>query len=341
MGLEQAQGHSRLVPSQQIYLMLQVQNAVSFQGTDPTSQWGRHHLHRFYRRFLSCPNSSKTIPLPWLQTGKPGVLLQSYAVWAQHSSESFYKTGGCSSSGTPRQGDLDSSLPGRLDHLGPRSGGVPPSNKESNPIPSKPWIPDKLQEIMPFPGLHLRVDRPSMVSHFPHPFPSPQEEQRSGQNHQPVCESISQHLPSPRTSSRLTQICFSYGPHAQGQSEGCQQSLETESHPPSPRPQSSASPHPQKEAPSLVTARSFSKKVPLQFPSPSLIIHTDASLSGWGGHSPPQGIQGTWSAAFQQFYINILEAMTVLLILKCLKPMKKIHIRLVLDRAVIVTCLNQ
>ena len=71
------------------------------------------------------------------------------------------------------------------------------------------------------------------------------------------------------------------------------------------------------------------------------MIHTDASLSGWGGHSHNHNVQGKWSPMFRQFHINILEAMAVLLALKRLKPPKKIHIRLVLDNSVVVNCLNR
>ena len=84
------------------------------------------------------------------------------------------------------------------------------------------------------------------------------------------------------------------------------------------------------------TAKSLSKIVPLQFPAPDLIVHTDASLTGWGGHSPDHSVQGNWSEKFKQFHINILEAMAVLLTLKRLKPQRGIHIQLVLDSNVIV-----
>ncbi|XP_068247837.1 uncharacterized protein [Palaemon carinicauda] len=87
--------------------------------------------------------------------------------------------------------------------------------------------------------------------------------------------------------------------------------------------------------------KSLSKSVPLQYPAPGLVIHTDASLTGWGGYSQHKKVQGLWSTIFRQFHINVLEAMAVFLTLKQLNPARNLHIRLVLDSAVIVHCLNR
>ena len=87
--------------------------------------------------------------------------------------------------------------------------------------------------------------------------------------------------------------------------------------------------------------RVLARRVPLCSPPPSLIVHTDASNDGWGGHSPSRSVQGVWSTLFRAFHINILEAMAVLLSLKRLRPKKGIHIRLVLDSNTIVHCINR
>ena len=60
-----------------------------------------------------------------------------------------------------------------------------------------------------------------------------------------------------------------------------------------------------------------------------------------GGHTPSKKVQGQWSLKFQQFHINILEAMAVFLSLKRLIPKKNLHIRLVLDSKTIVHCINR
>ena len=71
------------------------------------------------------------------------------------------------------------------------------------------------------------------------------------------------------------------------------------------------------------------------------MIHTNASLSGWGGQAPSQRCQGSWSQNFKHFHINVLEAMAVFLTLKKLRPKRGSHVRLVLDSQVIVHCLNR
>ena len=91
----------------------------------------------------------------------------------------------------------------------------------------------------------------------------------------------------------------------------------------------------------FTTAASLSKSVPLCPPDPSVVIHTDASLSGWGGHSEDRQVQGTWSPTFQSFHINVLEAMAVFLTLRKLSPKQGSHIRLVLDSRVVQSCINR
>ena len=88
-------------------------------------------------------------------------------------------------------------------------------------------------------------------------------------------------------------------------------------------------------------ASSLAKVVPLQPPPPSIFIHTDASLQGWGAHSQKVTVQGQWSKKFRCFHINVLEAMAVLLALKRLKTPRKSHIRLILDNAVVVHSINR
>ncbi|XP_068242325.1 uncharacterized protein [Palaemon carinicauda] len=60
-----------------------------------------------------------------------------------------------------------------------------------------------------------------------------------------------------------------------------------------------------------------------------------------GGHTPLKKVQGGWSQKCQQFHINNLEAMAVFWSLKKLHLKKNIHISLVLDKKVIVHCINR
>ena len=51
-GLRSKESYSGLVSSQQIYSLRQVPDAHYCAGADPTTPWGRHLLHRSYRRLL-------------------------------------------------------------------------------------------------------------------------------------------------------------------------------------------------------------------------------------------------------------------------------------------------
>ena len=85
----------------------------------------------------------------------------------------------------------------------------------------------------------------------------------------------------------------------------------------------------------------FNKKVPLSLPPISEVIHTDASKTGWGGHSKRKQVQGTWSPLFRTFHINFLELMAVFLTLRKLRPPRGSHIRLVLDNQTAVLCIKR
>ena len=87
--------------------------------------------------------------------------------------------------------------------------------------------------------------------------------------------------------------------------------------------------------------RNLSHSIPLLHPPATVTFHTDASLAGWGGHTPTKSVQGRWSGQFQSFHINILEAMAVFLTLKRINPKRGSHIRLMLDSNTIVHCINR
>ena len=89
------------------------------------------------------------------------------------------------------------------------------------------------------------------------------------------------------------------------------------------------------------SSASLKRSVPLVPPPVSVIIHTDASLEGWGGHSETKSVSGRWSPAVQTCHINTLELMAVFLTLRSLRPMKGSHIRLFIDNQVAVSCLRR
>jgi hypothetical protein len=52
-----------------------------------------------------------------------------------------------------------------------------------------------------------------------------------------------------------------------------------------------------------------------------ITVTTDASMSGWGGHTAQKSVQGTWSPHDRLLHINILEMKAVALTLKALCPL--------------------
>ena len=114
----QKEGNFRSFPFKPIHSVRQVSDANCFTGTNPTTPWGRNMLHRSYRCVLAYSNRSESVLLPWLQVGKEGVLLQSYAIRAQHCSENFHKVRSQSGTTTSVSGGLSGGVSGRLADLG-------------------------------------------------------------------------------------------------------------------------------------------------------------------------------------------------------------------------------
>lgn len=77
-------------------------------------------------------------------------------------------------------------------------------------------------------------------------------------------------------------------------------------------------------------------------PPPSLDVHTDASLVGWGFHSSDgRSGSGKWSETFQRLHINVLELATVYIALKALRPLPGSHVRVHADNMTTVHCINR
>jgi len=87
---------------------------------------------------------------------------------------------------------------------------------------------------------------------------------------------------------------------------------------------------------------SLKRKVLWRPPSPSLDVHTDASLSGWGFHSSDGNSgSGKWSPTFQRLHINVLELATVYIAINALHPPPGSHIRVHADNMTTVHCINR
>ena len=75
---------------------------------------------------------------------------------------------------------------------------------------------------------------------------------------------------------------------------------------------------------------------------PDLVIHTDASLSGWGCHCNDVSSGGQWSECEKEFHINYLELKAVLLALKSFQNrVAKQHVRVMIDNTTAVSCINK
>ena len=228
-GLDQGESDSRFVIPEQVHQVRQIPDAHYFTGTDPTSPWGRHYLHRSYRRLLAYSDCSSVYPLPWFQTGKAGLFLQSYALRAQHSSQSVHQVGGHCGPGAPPPGNSGSGLPGRLDSLGPLGRGMPKSSQKGSEILGNSGFQNQPQEISPDPELPLRMARPTVGSNFPQTVSSFPEETRHRQ--------VGQVTPPPSfgitkgtgEGARLSTVCLGGRSGVEIQIEGHQQDLDQES----------------------------------------------------------------------------------------------------------------
>ena len=87
--------------------------------------------------------------------------------------------------------------------------------------------------------------------------------------------------------------------------------------------------------------RAFKMSVPLVPPPVSVTIHTDASLSGWGGHTETKKVHGRWSLSLRALHINCLELLAVTLSLKSLNPPSGSPIHLVMDNMTAVCALKR
>ena len=224
-GLRQAASHSRPVSSEFVHSVRQVPDAHYFAGTDPTSPWGRHYLHRSYRRLLAYPNCPSPYPLPWLQAGKSGVHLQSYALRTQHSAQGVHQVGGHSGPGTPPSGHSGGGVSGRLDNLGVLEGGVPSGSQDSSGLPENTGLQSQLPKVSADSGVEVRVAGSPLGPGLSYPLASSSKVQTDRQTDEVFPQASKGHAERSGASPRLPPVCVRYGSCAQSQVEGHQQSL--------------------------------------------------------------------------------------------------------------------
>ncbi|XP_068227926.1 uncharacterized protein [Palaemon carinicauda] len=226
-------------------------------------------------------------------------------------------------------GNPNSSLPGRLAHLVKQRRNLPDGNKQSDEGPSTFMFSDQLREITASPGDEVSMARATMGSAHTHSVsPSSQEERNSkeykefSQGQIDIQEKSVENpgCPPVRFSNRHTVVLKArlkdinrvWRSKANNK---CRDKI------------ARIPPILRKRLQPWTKAKNLAKSVTLKFPSPKLVVHTDASLTSWGGYSQYKKAQELWSITLRQFHINVLEAMAVLLTLKKLAPAKKQHIR--------------
>jgi len=77
-------------------------------------------------------------------------------------------------------------------------------------------------------------------------------------------------------------------------------------------------------------------------PAPSLDIHADTSMKGWGFHTSEEvSKSGHWFPQFQKLHINILELATVYIAINSLQVQCGSHIRVHCNNSTTVHCINR
>ncbi len=81
---------------------------------------------------------------------------------------------------------------------------------------------------------------------------------------------------------------------------------------------------------------------PITFPPVDIIIHSDASNKGWGGHLDHLQVRGTWSREQESLHINVKELLAAFLTLKSFLPAQRcLHVQLCMDNKTAVTYVNK
>ena len=145
--LRQKESNPGSLHLEQIHSVRQIPDAEYFANSDPTAPLGIHHLHRSYRRLLASPGGQAVFPLPWVCPSEKNLLLQDYAIRAEHSSQSFHQSLKPSSSSSETQRPQCSGLSGRLASMGKLREGVHKFSSTSDTISPTPRLQDQLQEV--------------------------------------------------------------------------------------------------------------------------------------------------------------------------------------------------
>ena len=80
---------------------------------------------------------------------------------------------------------------------------------------------------------------------------------------------------------------------------------------------------------------------PIRLPEPTVLVQTDASQSGWGGHSASRMCHGQWDTGESRLHINILEMRAVYNTLKELDPPPQSVVMVSTDNTTVMSHINR
>ena len=250
--VHQGESHSGLVYPQHPYPVRQVPDAHHFANTVPSIPWGLHHLHRSYRRLLVYSDCTEVDPLPWLQTGRKGLRVQSYAIRTEHSSQDLHQIGRRDRNGTSVPGDSCGSLSGRLAGLGPKRGGLPQGGPRCSTVPSVSRILHQREEVKTGSSSILPVAGPSLGPGLSQTVSSSREEIVHRQVSPLLPPDPPGLTPVPRESFGVSAVRVGDRPDPQSPPERRQQGVASEGQSPLPGQQGEGPSDSQEEAPPVV-----------------------------------------------------------------------------------------
>jgi len=85
----------------------------------------------------------------------------------------------------------------------------------------------------------------------------------------------------------------------------------------------------------------LARGAPIRLPEPQVLVQTDASKAGWGGHSGNRTFQGIWTPIEALLHINILEMRAVTLTLTALAPPAGVVVMVATDNTTVMHHINK
>ena len=275
-------GHFRFDRSKYLYPVRKIPNADCFAGADPASPWGRYMYYRSHRRLLAYSDCKEPYPLPWLQTGKESLLLQSNAVRIKYSPKNLHKTRKSSSPASPIPGDNDCGLSGRLADMGSVQKRMCPGSTKGDRFHSIPGVLHQYKEIKTSPIDKLPMARPTMGLNKTHSLPSTSQAYRNCQNSQDIYSQSVLIPKNTRKSPGPITVCINSSPDPKSSSQRYQSGMALQSQQTSQGPQIVHATHSSKTTTAMGKSCQVNQK---GSPSTTPSVHDDSygRISRWLG----------------------------------------------------------